>query len=92
MITQTTRQKAVRKYYTMRTSILATKNSNGGIFYKTMIIIEYATFFKVLVIKPDIFGSEIVNEQHFATQQQAEQFKKDILHKYDDVICVICKM
>lgn len=57
-----------------------------------MIIIEYQIFFKVLVIRPDIFGSEIINEQHFATQQQAEQFKQDILHKYDDVICVICQM
>ncbi len=57
-----------------------------------MIIIEYATFFKVLVIRPDIFGSEIVDEQHFSTQQQAEQFKQDTLHKYNDVICVICQM
>lgn len=65
---------------------------DGGIFYKTMIIIEYQIFFKVLVIRPDIFGSIIVDEQHFATLQQAEQFKEDILHKYDDVICVICKM
>lgn len=57
-----------------------------------MIIIEYQIFFKVLVIRPDIFGSEIINEQHFATQQQAEQFKEDILHKHDNVICVICQM
>lgn len=57
-----------------------------------MIIIEYATFFKVLVIRPDTFRSIIVDEQHFATLQQAEQFKEDILHKYDDVICVICQM
>lgn len=57
-----------------------------------MIIIEYATFFKVLVIRPDIFGSEIVDEQHFSTQQQAEQFKQDTLHKYNDVICVVCQM
>jgi hypothetical protein len=57
-----------------------------------MIIIEYATFFKVLVIKPDIFGSIIVDERHFTTLPEAEQFKQDILHKHDNVICVICKM
>ncbi len=57
-----------------------------------MIIIEYATFFKVLVIRPDTFRSIIVDERHFATLQEAEQFKQDILHKHDNVTCVICQM
>ncbi len=57
-----------------------------------MIIIEYQIFFKVLVIRPDTFRSIIVDERHFATLQEAEQFKQDILHKHDDVICMICQM
>lgn len=57
-----------------------------------MMVIEYVEFFKVIVIELNIFGSKIVDEKHFKTMEAAECFKQDIIHKYNDVICVICPM
>ncbi len=57
-----------------------------------MIVIEHVEFFKVLVIKLDIFESEIVNEKHFKTKEAAERFKLDTILNHNDLLCVVCKM
>lgn len=57
-----------------------------------MLIIEYVEFFKAIVIKPDVFGSEIVDEKHFRTREDAERFKLNVMQDNDDLLCMICQM
>lgn len=57
-----------------------------------MLVVEYVEFFKAIVVKPDIFGSKIVDEKHFRTKEEAERFKLDVIKNHDDLLCVVCKM
>lgn len=49
------------------------------------------TFYKAIVIQPDIFGSVIVDERHFKTIEQAEQFKKEVTAD-TGLLCIMCQM
>lgn len=57
-----------------------------------MIVVKYVEFYKVIVIKPDIFGSEIVDERHFRTKEEAAQFQMDVVLNHNDLICVSCQI
>lgn len=48
-------------------------------------------FFTVIVIKPDVFESQIVDERHFGTYEDAEWFKIYIALYHRELICVICE-
>lgn len=47
--------------------------------------------FTVIVIKPDIFESEIVDERHFGTYEEAMLFKLRMALDYNDRVCVVCE-
>lgn len=57
-----------------------------------MVVIRTVTFYKAIVIQSDIFGSVIVDERHFKTAEQAEQFKREVTAG-TDLLCmyVRCK-
>ena len=57
-----------------------------------MLVVEYVEFFKAIVVKPDIFGSKIVDEKHFRTKEDAERFKLDVMQKHNGLLCVVCQM
>ena len=48
-------------------------------------------FFTVIVVKPDVFESEIVDERHFGTYEEAEWFKLRMALNHRDLICVVCE-
>lgn len=48
-------------------------------------------FYSVIVIKPDVFESEIVDERHFGTYEEAEWFKLNTALNHKDLICVTCR-
>ncbi len=48
-------------------------------------------FFTVIVVKPDMFESQIVDERHFGTYEEAEWFKLQIALNHKDLICVVCE-
>lgn len=48
-------------------------------------------FYAVIVIKPDIFESQIVDERHFGTYEEVEAFKLNMALTHRDLICVTCK-
>ncbi len=48
-------------------------------------------FFTVIVVKPDVFESQIVDERHFGTYEEAEWFKLQIALNHKDLICVVCE-
>ncbi len=56
-----------------------------------MVFIGTVTFYKAIVIQPDIFDSVIVDERHFKTAEQAEQFKREVTAD-TDLLCMVCQM
>ncbi|WP_304522783.1 hypothetical protein [Bacteroides acidifaciens] len=48
-------------------------------------------FFTVIVVKPNVFESQIVDERHFSTYEEAEWFKLQIALNHKDLICVVCE-
>lgn len=48
-------------------------------------------FFTVIVVKPDIFESQIVDERHFGTYEEVELFKLNMALNHRDLICVVCE-
>lgn len=48
-------------------------------------------FYTVIVIKPDVFESQVVDERHFGTYEEAEWFKLQIALNHKDLICVVCE-
>lgn len=50
------------------------------------------TFYKIIIIKPDLFASVIVDERHFPTMEQAQEFRKWITSGNDNLVCTICQM
>ncbi len=55
------------------------------------VTIGTVTFYKAIVILPDIFGSEIVDERHFKTAEEAEQYKRDVTAD-TGLLCTVCQM
>lgn len=45
-------------------------------------------FYTVIVIKPDVFESQIVDERHFGTYEEAEIFKLQMALNHRDLVCV----
>jgi len=60
--------------------------------YKIMLLVVEKTYFKAIVIKIGLFFSEIVDERHFSTEKEAEEFKILTEIYFDNLKCVICKM
>ncbi len=48
-------------------------------------------FYTVIVIKPDVFESEIVDERHFGTYEETELFKLNMALNHRDLVCVVCE-
>ncbi len=48
-------------------------------------------FFTVIVVKPDVFESQIVDERHFGTYEEAQLFKLRMALDYNDRVCVVCE-
>ncbi len=58
-----------------------------------MLLVVEKPYFKAIVIKVGLFCSEIVDERHFDTLEDAQDFKEMITTCYgNDMICVICKV
>lgn len=53
---------------------------------------EVKTFYKAIVIKPDLFASAIVDEKHFSTMEQAQEFKEWVTSGSDDLMCIVYQM
>ena len=51
-----------------------------------------ATFYKAIVIAVDLFESQIVDERHFKTEDEAENFKRDIVKSPDNTVCIVCRI
>lgn len=54
-------------------------------------VVSNSGFFTVIVVKPDVFESEIVDERHFGTYEEAEWFKLNMALNHRDLICVVCE-
>ncbi len=48
-------------------------------------------FYTVIVIKPDVFESQIVDERHFSTYEEVEWFRLNMALNHRDLICVVCE-
>lgn len=58
---------------------------------QTEVVALNGGFFTVIVIKPDVFESQIVDERHFGTYEDAEWFKIHMAINHRDLICIICE-
>lgn len=58
---------------------------------KEAAVVLNSGFFTVIVVKPDVFESEIVDERHFGTYEEAEWFKLRMALNYNDRVCVVCE-
>lgn len=54
-------------------------------------IVLNGKFFTVIVIKPDVFESQIVDERHFSTYEEANSFRFRTILEHEDLICVMCE-
>lgn len=54
-------------------------------------VVLNGSFFTVIVVKPDIFESQIVDERHFGTYEEAMLFKLRMALDYNDRVCVVCE-
>lgn len=59
-----------------------------------MVIIstETVTFFKAIVIKIGFFESQIVDERHFKTKEEATRFQMNMILNHDDMVCMVYQM
>lgn len=55
------------------------------------VVVLNGEFYTVIVIKPDVFESQIVDERHFGTYEEAELFKLQMALNHRDLICVVCE-
>lgn len=55
-----------------------------------MLVVGEVTFFKVVVVKIDVFCSQIMDEKHFSTMKEARQFSDEV--EKDGFICIVCEM
>lgn len=54
-------------------------------------VVVNGEFYTVIVIKPDVFESEIVDERHFGTYEEANWFILNTALNHNDLICVMCE-
>lgn len=57
-----------------------------------MIVIETVTFYKAIVIEIDLFESRIIDERHFRTKEEAEQFQIEIVLNHNNMVCIVYQM
>lgn len=55
------------------------------------VVVLSGGFYTVIVVKPDMFESQIVDERHFGTYEEAELFKLQMALNQRDLICVTCE-
>lgn len=55
------------------------------------VVVLNSEFYTVIVIKPDVFESQIVDERHFGTYEEAELFKLRMALDHKDLVCVVCE-
>ena len=55
-----------------------------------MMIVAVKTFYKVLVVSLGLMESQIIDERHFATREEAETYKNSI--ESDDIAVMIVRM
>lgn len=55
------------------------------------VVVLNSEFYSVIVIKPDVFESQIIDERHFGTYEEAELFKLQMALNHRDLICVTCE-
>lgn len=55
-----------------------------------MVVIGEITFFKAVVVKIDLFCSQIVDERHFSTMKEARQFSDEV--EKGGFVCIVCEM
>ncbi len=55
------------------------------------VVVLNSEFYSVIVIKPDVFESQIVDERHFGTYEEAEIFKLQMALNHRDLIYVTCE-
>lgn len=58
---------------------------------KETVVVLNGRFYSVIVVKPDVFESQIVDERHFGTYEEAEWFKLQMALNHNDLICVMCE-
>lgn len=51
--------------------------------------VSNSEFYSVIVIKPDVFESQIVDERHFSTYKEAKSFRFRTILEHEDLICVM---
>lgn len=49
-----------------------------------MLVISEITFYTVVVVHCDVFESRIVDERHFATEQEAREYQKKTIMTSSD--------
>ena len=54
-------------------------------------VVLNGVFYTVIVIKPDVFESQIVDERHFSTYEEVEWFRLNMALNHRDLICVVCE-
>lgn len=57
----------------------------------SVVTVGEMTFYKAIVIQPDIFCSEIMDERHFQTAEEAEQYKREVTAN-TGLLCTVCQM
>lgn len=59
-----------------------------------MVIIdmETVTFFKAIVIKIGLLESQIVDEKHFKTREEATRFQMQTILNHNDMVCMVYQM
>lgn len=55
-----------------------------------MVVIGEITFFKAVVVKIDVFCSQIVDERHFSTMREARNFSDEV--QKNGYVCIVCEM
>lgn len=66
------------------------KRVKGMLQIRTTVVVN-GGFYTVIVIKPDVFESQIVDERHFGTYEEAELFKLRMALDHKDLVCVVCE-
>lgn len=56
----------------------------------TIIRTEAITFFKVIVVKIGLLESQIVDERHFKTKEEATQFQAQMTLNHNNIMCMTC--
>lgn len=55
-----------------------------------MMIVAVKTFYKVITINIDVFESQIIDERHFTSREEAEVYKESV--ESDNTAVIIVRM